>query len=130
VTFPSSPSSSSRRKQRHRHRIADLDESLDRGGDRFWIRVAQESAEELGRPRLRDFRDQIRELGKRGAPDRQTIERALHAKRDLLEALIGKPFEGLARRVPSLRLVVSQKIDQEIDRRPAVQLAGKRGDAD
>ncbi len=119
-----------RSEERGNARIADLDEGLDRSRDGLGVGVAEETPEELRRTRLGDLGDQVRELGEGRISRFEAVERPLHAERHLLEPLVSHPFERVSCCMAGLRLVVAEKVDEEIDRCAALQLAEERCDPD
>lgn len=88
--------------------------------------MREEPCEELRDPGLRHLGEQIGQLGERGAPVRQALERALDTERHLLEAIERQTLERLAGGVPRLRLVAAEDVHQQVhDPRP-LHLAEQR----
>src|SRR5579883_3030433 len=116
------------REHAERAGIAVLDERLDRRGDGLGVRVLEEAAEELQHAALRDVREQVRQLREREVARRQALERALHAERDLLEAVVREVFERDARGVTRFGLLGAENVDEEVHRLRPFELAEHRRD--
>lgn len=85
--------------------------------------VSQEASKELGNTRFGDLGEQVRELGERGVPLRQSLQRALDAKGHFLESIEGETGKCLARGVPHFWLIATEDIDEEIDYAGPLHLA-------